>query len=682
MSTSKLHKKIDQRNSNRKSPQPAGPIWIGQVLPVDVEDEEGHTYNVLFLPDKNNEHLRASGKPMRFYYLPDKPRLARHEDGSRQFHLQKFSGVMDPTKNIGEDGYSESAGGCLTFSSTLGMPKPVLDNAFEGLKKLLPTYRSIGHFKWHQEKDPEPQIASVLLHSNKTLLHSLRYGGADEGSADGTPDPWSYEIQGDGNATTHLEGANAYTVMLGSRPVQMLMGSAESGTSQITLANEIGYYVWSPVTRITVTANWKSVYDHYSHHIKGGIWMLSGDFKKVTNDLIQTDSVTVDIEFGAGMVDVDQQKKYEAAADEVASAFMSKITDIMKEAAKNAKTEAAAAESKKFNFKKLSKTFLGFTSVWGSAEFGAAFESMKNEFSGESTYEKKISKQVVRSDSLSSQMEGLFDEVEQSEEARRRYFSEVFFEEGFKKIHVVANANANWPSEDGLDGDPIHRMKLQVGYPDSRGNLTWKSAARYKNNDADTDLSSEPSLAGWTPETKDRLYVFDFTRHDNLEDAADQIHIKKTVSLREGPNVATNEVTIEEVTNDHIIEVRAESAGQLRVGPIGIDMPLGENDDQVTVHVHVRTETFDEQIFEFTSGADEEADHFFNVWYEGPEYIEPYAYKVGVVIKGRRFGQRALRWEGDWTEGTGSGPLIAEIPEIPDEIEDKIDEYLGLGEPA
>jgi len=91
---------------------------------------------------------------------------------------------------------------------------------------------------------------------------------------------------------------------------------------------------------------------------------------------------------------------------------------------------------------------------------------------------------------------------------------------------------------------------------------------------------------------------------------------------------------------------------------------------------------FEEEGFEFSGGAADAVDRFYTVWYARPEDLEPHEYKVEVVVKGRRFGQRALRWEGDWTQGTGSGPLIAAIPEIPADLEPKIDEYLGLGQPA
>ena len=45
---------------------------------------------------------------------------------------------MDPSKNIGEDGFSELAGGVLTFTAPLAPPDGVVEKAFEKLKEMLP----------------------------------------------------------------------------------------------------------------------------------------------------------------------------------------------------------------------------------------------------------------------------------------------------------------------------------------------------------------------------------------------------------------------------------------------------------------------------------------------------------------------------------------------------------------
>jgi hypothetical protein len=657
-----------QDKVNRRAAKAVGPAWVGQVVAIEVEDDGGNQYNVQWLPDRNNDLLHEAGKPMHFYYLPDKPRLDRDEDGHFVFHLQEFSGVMDPTKNIGEPGFSEEAGGAMTFTATLGMPKDVLDRAFKALQDQLPTMSNVPFF-FRRRNDPPPLLGGpVALHANKTVLHSLAFAGADAGAG---LQPWTFEIQGAGAGTLNVLGSNAFTAMLGSRPVQMLKASAESGASQVTLENHISYEIWTLVTRIDIEGEWESVYNHFSGNIKGGWWFTAGEFERQVDNLVQDGVVTVRVDFGAGMVDAAQQQNYEKAADAIASQLMTQILaklDVAQKRATEEPIEATVREDKWYDP----------TKIWGSPRFGAAFKSRKDTFKGSFRFSKEINKQILKSDTLSSQMEGLFDELGADESARGRYFSQVFFEEGFKKIHVVATGNANWGGEGDDQGDPIHRMKLQIGYPDSQGNMIWKSAGRFKNNDAEPDFSADADLISWTKDTRDRMYVVDFTRHDAGDDA-DQIHLKRTISFAESPDVATNEITEEEVTNAHAVEVRGETAGKLSVGPIRLDMPIGPEDKQVSVLVRVSTSRFGETVYEFNSENVDEP-RFYDVWYAAPDDVEPYTVKSEVVIKGRRFGQKALRWESEAVQLEGSGPLMVELPPVPADLEEQVDEYLGVAE--
>jgi len=113
--------KLQQRIAKRAA-RAAGPAFVGQVMSSVVEDDAGGKHEVVFLPDKNNPELRDAGKPMHFYFLPQTNRLARHSEGDFVFGVQRFSGIMDPSKNIGEDGYSELAGGVMNFTATLAPP--------------------------------------------------------------------------------------------------------------------------------------------------------------------------------------------------------------------------------------------------------------------------------------------------------------------------------------------------------------------------------------------------------------------------------------------------------------------------------------------------------------------------------------------------------------------------------
>ena len=247
-------------------------------------------------------------------------------------------------------------------------------------------------------------------------------------------------------------------------------------------------------------------------------------------------------------------------------------------------------------------------------------------------------------------------------------------EEGFRKLHVISSAIANWPENEV--GDPIHSLKVQIGYPDSSGQINWKNSGRVLEGPTDQEMSSTTLPAIWVPGNKDSRFVFDFTRHGDRGDDSENFWVRKTINFRESPDVAVNEIVEEYEESVPTIDIRAESAGQLLVGPIALDMTIPEEDKQIDVIVRVRTARFGEKVYRF-NGSTVTANRFYKVWYATPADIEDYQYMVEATVKGKRFGQKAVRWESAWMAGSGNGPLTVEIPEPPEDLGEKLDTYLS-----
>src|SRR4051794_18200961 len=113
---------------------PLGPVWMPNFMMV-TPAKEGETYQLQIYPDYFNNELRDAGKPMHFYYKPDKPRMAQFEDKSYKFDFVKFEGVLNADDNIDSPGaQTEVAGGVLAFTSTFKIPDDVIANAIQQLK--------------------------------------------------------------------------------------------------------------------------------------------------------------------------------------------------------------------------------------------------------------------------------------------------------------------------------------------------------------------------------------------------------------------------------------------------------------------------------------------------------------------------------------------------------------------
>ncbi len=666
--------KLQQRIAKRAA-RAAGPAFVGQVMSSVVEDDAGGKHEVVFLPDKNNPELRDAGKPMHFYFLPQTNRLARHSEGDFVFGVQRFSGIMDPSKNIGEDGYSELAGGVMNFTATLAPPPGVVEKAFADVKDQLQLTQN-KHYFWEKNTPIVAVPAPVALRSNNTVLHSLNYKNSDTGQ-DGVitdnPDAWAFEIQGAGEGTLNIMATNAYTVMMGRRPIELIWGAAKKGTSPLTLENHISYDVWTVPYKLTITGDWERIRTHFSASAQGQYAWFKATASHEVNKLIENGAITVDIEVGAGL-SMEDRAKLDMAADTIISTITTMVTEKLTQAGTtlDETVDAANAEVNVVEGKKKS----GFLSLLSSFKVGAsaAVKNRKDVFEGSFTFTKTIEEQVTRSEVISAQMEGVFDEIKEDETNLDRYFTEVFMEEGFRKVHVVTSAIANWP--ENQIGDPIHSLKVQIGYPDSQGQVNWKPSGRVLDGPTDVEMSDTTIPAIWVPGNKDARFIFDFTRHGDRGEDSEKIWVRKTIAFKESPDVAVNEIVEEYETDAHTIDVRAESSGQLLVGPINIDMVIPDEDKQIDVIVHVRTPKFGEKAYRF-NGSTANAERYYKVWYAKPADLEDYEYKVEATVKGKRFGQKSVRWEGDWTSGAGNGPLTVEIPAPPDNLNDKLDTYLS-----
>src|SRR5919199_289397 len=101
-----------------------GPTMAGGMQPIV---EEG--YELLYLPDINNDALQAEGKSAVFYWLPNYVHIARkdgNETGDFMFNLIRFAGMQSAQTTVGAEGDREVAGGVLTFTATSAPPDRVL----------------------------------------------------------------------------------------------------------------------------------------------------------------------------------------------------------------------------------------------------------------------------------------------------------------------------------------------------------------------------------------------------------------------------------------------------------------------------------------------------------------------------------------------------------------------------
>ncbi|GAB3022844.1 hypothetical protein [Natronobiforma cellulositropha] len=642
---------------------PDGPIWFGGDLVTTTADEQGYDYSLRWLPDKNNRALREAGEPMRFYYLPQEIRLAtEHDSPHYQFHLQDFAGVLDPDVNVGAPGHAEVSGGYLTFTTTMGVPEPVMEASKDELKALLED-RYEGHplLGWNNSL-PEPAFDNVPIVDSETRLHPVsvrdaekRLAGEDELDDVDIP-PWGWHVEGEGKGPINPTSTNAFSVLLGNFPTLLIRGAAESGESNITVENDITYNVNAPEVSITVRGEWEAIFEHFSAAAEGGIFWLRGELNKEVESMVREGVLEVEIDYNEEFVEEGDLERWESAANEIADTFLERASEtILSQEAPD--VEAAEASS-----------------PWWRWSGDAELKDVQQEHGLSLEYSKRITGRTNRYETISTTMDGLFDQLQTDEDAWDRYFSRVYLDEGWQKVYVIATVNANWGDGERA-GDPIHHVSCDVGYPTSEGDVQFRGQARYRDDPTDPDLSEENTDTLWVADTPHRLFVWEFIKQDHTDavENPNEIHVQERIAFDEaGAYVLVDTLERAYTTEDHTLEIRADSAGHLAVGPIEPDMPLGS--EQVAVVLTLRAPDVPDKRIQFS--ADEPGPAYWDVWYPPEEHPGSYEYKVEAVVRPPMFGLEELRWESDWRTVEGNGPLIADVPPAPEELREDLREYL------
>jgi hypothetical protein len=213
-------------------------------------------------------------------------------------------------------------------------------------------------------------------------------------------------------------------------------------------------------------------------------------------------------------------------------------------------------------------------------------------------------------------------------------------------------------------------LGLQVGYPNTNGEINWEGTSFRDGGGADdtwkyqttqklaSDVQSAPE--GWKP---------------------DLTFVKRKVVLNEPPSaiadpykriqIERNDIAIDPepngiLLNDTTLEVRADSAGRLAVGPIELGVAL--TDDTQIVEAEFEPvdpesgNSLEMEPVRFRWSLDDyNQDRTWTIFTGDPDFRPFYRYRVSVTVKGTIF-EPGRAWVGPWVSTSGNGPLLIDVP--------------------
>jgi hypothetical protein len=312
-------------------------------------------------------------------------------------------------------------------------------------------------------------------------------------------------------------------------------------------------------------------------------------------------------------------------------------------------------------------------SIFGGG--GASFKIRRQRISAHLEYHETREMAYLQSYPMGGTLDGVADEIRANPAKEKVYFVNVDLGDWDRKIMRVAKPIVNWPNKaEKWVGEPVSFMDVQFGYPNAKGEMQWDGhvfsaeegpGAAYSTAVAMKKLSDvENPPAGWAP---DKLLI------------RRTLHFAESASPLENPfarvQVEVNEVSLdgdEGTFDDRIaVEVRAESAGALAVGPIMLGVNLTDSSQVVEVTMKAqgkRIDGADREPVKFTWNFNDQNEPRYWLVYTGQPDFEPkFDYSVRVVVKGTLFsaGQEWSHKEPVPTGGSGGFTVSVPLPDSP-----------------
>ena len=653
-----------------------GPTMAGGLQPIV---EEG--YELLYLPDVENDALQKEGKAPVFYWLPNYVHIARkegREDGDFMFNLIRFAGVQSAESTVGADATREVAGGVLTFTATSAPPDRVLKISQE---KIVQQWSDKPDYFWGIRGRQAPVFRPAIITSNLTTISNVSpiagkgmpafvsaarspNGKASFRMVPSTPpaslpatvrdgpvsasslDPWYWQMQGQGAGSIDASGQNAFSALVGAYPTAILWQAFHGTSSPIVVVQNLKLKMWSPVVELRIHGEWKKIFDHFSASAHGHYLWASADINVEINKMRMNGTLEVDVKVDQTLPNADKMAEMiDKRTDLVLTKFMEQAQKTIFDPPQP-NVQAAQASSG--------------SSPWG---FGLALKARHDETQIELSYHETRQFAYLQEHTISSSLDGMYDEMKKDAAAEKKYFLSVYLDDWPRKLGRIFKPVIDWGSQ------PVAFLSAQVGYPNTRGELQWTGTTFQKTDgDAATwkvgitqkekaDVASPPQ--GWEPDrTFIKRKVHMLEPGTGFDDPTRRVQIdQNAIDLDPEPNGT--------MLNDTALEVRADSAGRIAVGPIALGAVLDDARQSVEVTFEPTSAggaSLGREAVKFQwSFSDQDRPRFWSIYTGDPTVLPYFRYKVAVTVKGTLFS-KGQSWEGPWVAANGNGPMTVAVP--------------------
>lgn len=475
------------------------------------------------------------------------------------------------------------------------------------------------------------------------------------------PDMWYERMDGGGPGSIDPAGENAFVGRLGMIPAAILWDGFQQEYSPVAVTQWMQLRVWSESIHLKIEGDWERIHNQFSAHATGRTLWSAVDIKFELDRLITEGDITVELSIdGTTPSGNDQREAIQQRIDLVVKQFTEQAKDVIFRPPSEA--EAADADDAP------SHPFSGLLRKKRALALRSSNEIARVNLS----YEETINERYLLNHVISSSLRGFYEDIKDDPEAEQRYFRTIHLEQTFRVIQRVSRPVANWGDRARGDaGDPIEFMSVQIGYPDSNGELMWRGQVFDEGNEEperirfsrkDRHEVADPP-EGWEPDrafVKRRVHFKEPPRESDYPHTS--VQIEKEVAEIDPGEYGT-------LSDDLALEVRADNAGQLLAGPMFLNVELEDSSQYVEVAFKADGTTEEGHERGWTRMAwnydTQNEPRVWNLFTGNPEYVPTFKYQVRVVVKGTIFSS-GQEWLGPEETVSGNGPLTIRVP-TPDE---------------
>lgn len=220
--------------------------------------------------------------PLRFYYVPDVPRLRRRSDGTPELSLLKYR--LDPGV------HQALGGGLLSFTVDLSVPQERLDALRARVSR-------------HFGLSGTPQLGPIVADSGQCELvlidrssASPAAGSAAVGGTEVADESLIERLLGGTSPSLFGDNAAMFAAVLSAEGVALMEGALRGGGLPAGVVYALKVTCLRPALRATLRARWEQIYHYYENRFHGGQLLLAADIGATITTLIERQDIQIEID--------------------------------------------------------------------------------------------------------------------------------------------------------------------------------------------------------------------------------------------------------------------------------------------------------------------------------------------------------------------------------------------------